>query len=268
MKPRKWTVYALLDSSGTPEYVGRTISLKRRLKEHGTRLGRKPSYWVLEQGECEECFDLAEQRWIETLNRSGLILQNATEGGRRGRWISEKSRRQLSEAVTGRPVTWGDKISAAQRGKKKNWSKEGRERVMAAAKLARRSFWEPMTTEERSAFAKSRSAAFWERLSPEERSRMASERNREAWGRRTHDERSAIGKKIAAARKASGREPKNGKYERTTAQREAVGRGVKEFWKKINPEERAKFLARRGASISEAKKAKRQKLAQLSSPRR
>lgn len=92
-------VYGLLDPDTLEiRYVGQTVNLERRHKEHGARSNLKANNhknkWILSllsRGLFPACIaleripecdsDSAEQRWIKELKGMGARLTNATEGG-------------------------------------------------------------------------------------------------------------------------------------------------------------------------------------------
>lgn len=123
MKTTDWVIYAL-KKDGKVFYVGRSFSMKRRLREHRKVYGVGFVHEILEGGSGDGFGD-AEQKWIAHFLACDVDLQNKTAGGNGGRWLSDESRKKVSDAFRGRPVTWGHKISAATKGKPHKWSEDG-----------------------------------------------------------------------------------------------------------------------------------------------
>ena len=109
-------IYALLDPEGQPFYVGKTINLKQRWRNHfnqanaGTSLhvynkirrllesghqesGHQPVMRVLEKTNLEEC-DARERFHIQRLQDEGFHLTNLTSGGEGGAGFTEESTRK------------------------------------------------------------------------------------------------------------------------------------------------------------------------------
>lgn len=126
---KNWVIYALRRDSIF--YIGRSFNIKRRLQEHRKKFGKDFICEILEHG-TGEGFNEAEQKWIARFLNDGFVLDNKTAGGNGGTWLSEESRELVAAAVRGRKCTWGDKIGAAMKGRPKNWSEDGLERVIAS----------------------------------------------------------------------------------------------------------------------------------------
>lgn len=131
------TIYALTDEHDEVRYIGKTsMSPERRLVAHvsqARRAGRgHKSRWIramLRRGESPRLLELIvvdgdgcqdERIIIFAFRAAGVRLTNATDGGegRVGARRTEAEKAFLSAFHKGRKITWGDKISAAKRGKK------------------------------------------------------------------------------------------------------------------------------------------------------
>ena len=252
---REWIVYALIDASGAVFYIGATCKPKRRLKEHRATFGQHIDLETLESGfkSAAECGE-AERRQIASFRSRGVQLANVSNGGFVGRVHRESTRAKLSRIVTGRPVTWGHKISAATKGKPHDWTPEGR------AAAARTSFkkGEARPHEEK---RKENQRAYLKSLTFEQRSESSTRSNRNWWASATVEQRQARLDKMTAARdprKISER-MKIAAAERIAdpAARKAFGQRIKNFWANMTPEQREDYLKRRGEKIAAAKAAKR-----------
>jgi len=129
MKATNWVIYALKKADRV-FYVGRSFSMERRLREHRKMFGAGFVHEILESGSGDGFSD-AEQKWIAHFLAEDVDLQNKTAGGNGGRWLSDESRKKVSDAFRGRPVTWGHKISAALKGKPRPWTDSGKVAVQA-----------------------------------------------------------------------------------------------------------------------------------------
>ena len=129
MKSKIWIIYALLDEVGIPIYVGSTFDIERRLKEHKQERGFTGSYSILRTGTGDR--RKSERWWIAHYFDLGYPLQNKIIGAGGSTGQSEDSRLKLSLAIRGRPKPegFGEKVSAAQKGQRRNWSPEGRKRI-------------------------------------------------------------------------------------------------------------------------------------------
>lgn len=264
---RNYTIYALKDPiTGLLDYVGATRDLKRRLREHKKVLGYRPDHIVLETGIGD--WRQVEHRWIEKLRAEGASLRNKTVGGDGCQSHGPDARRKLSEAGRGRrkPDGFGAKVSAAQLGQSKNWSPEGRERVIAAAARGLRNFWGRMTPDEKAAVCKIRADRLLAAIPPEKRSEASTQRNHRAWAARTPEERSRIGRKIADRRAANHTAEEISKIASDSARkgharnpdlRKASAAAVRRWWANLTPEAKADYVQRRALAIKEAKAKKK-----------
>jgi len=122
---KTWHIYALVDPrTKAVRYVGKSVRLSDRLRHHRNgrnnddnphkfrwldqlkRLGLKPLVVILESGEGEAWVE-SERKWIMHFRRTEAPLTNLTEGGdgAKGFIISEDSRRKMSEAKKGKPLS-------------------------------------------------------------------------------------------------------------------------------------------------------------------
>jgi hypothetical protein len=112
-------------------YVGKTNNLKRRMKEHRRWLKGKIEVIVLEIVDSSE-WKAAEHAWIQTFRDFGLTMANKTEGGDGAETLNAA---QLAAFEKGRyrerSLEERRKVSAATKGKPKNWTLEGAQRRMA-----------------------------------------------------------------------------------------------------------------------------------------
>lgn len=194
-----WSIYVLLDN-GIPAYVGVTSNMKRRLKEHATVLGYKPSFYFVEHG-TGECA-VTESKWIEHFRGQGFTLRNKTTLGGEGLQTHRpETKARLSRMSKGRPKPkgFGERLSKATKGKPHNWSSEG-------LLNAQRTQFKPgintfaQRTPEEQVLHRLQSKSRWDHISKEERTILSRQRNLITWAKRTPEERSQIGRKIAEAR--------------------------------------------------------------------
>lgn len=171
--PHICRIYVLLNDDESVFYVGRTSrDPRRRMAEHKQTLGFTPRYKIIAR--CSKrCRDV-ERKWIEHYRGAGHQLRNISYG-QGPHFLPESSREKLRSAFTGRPVTWGDKISSTQRGRKKEWSRAGRARVQSSQFKVGESAWNKLSPEQQE---KIRKAARDQWNDPERRARMLSGLNR------------------------------------------------------------------------------------------
>ena len=249
---KPWVVYCLIQSDGTPFYVGVTRNLARRMKEHGTTLGSKPQYRELEHGTSDR--GEAEHRWIETFRADGFVLTNKTAGGNGWQGLGPEARALVSAFQKGRPKSdqHRAKIKAALKGNTPAWSPEGLERAKASRFQPGNNSWAGLTEEQRvkrisslhplTSEATSRaSTAHWAALTPEERTERL---------RKMHSARDPDRLREAAlnASRAASASPTAGKK---------ISQARKAWWANMTPEDRADFLARRTIAIAAAKARKK-----------
>jgi len=102
-------------------YVGISARFINRLKEHRCSWQFPPfKYTILLSGSDEECFALEQE-----LRPQHGIGWNKTKGGpNQGRTLgytySDEARAKVSAALKGREITWRDKLSRAQTGKRQS----------------------------------------------------------------------------------------------------------------------------------------------------
>jgi hypothetical protein len=182
-------IYVLFDRRGKINYVGRTKRpLYQRMAEHKKLLGFRPTYRIIAR--CRTNCRNVERQWIAYYRKRGFKLRNIYYG-QGPHFMSEASRMKLSLAFRGRPVTWGDKISAAQKGIKKNWSPLGRARVMATQFKQGENTWDRLTDDQKESL-RQRAREQWK--DPAKAARMMNLRLGSAW--RTPDEQRQVTAKI------------------------------------------------------------------------
>ncbi len=144
-------------------YVGISARFANRLKDHRVP-GRFPvfNYAVLLKGSEAECFALEK-----SLRPDHNIGWNRAKGGpNQGRTLgykyTEASKAKMSAALTGRQITWGDKLSAAGKGQSR--TQAAKDAVSRAHK------GKPKSAEQR---AKMSEAARLRYQNPIERERMS-----------------------------------------------------------------------------------------------
>lgn len=188
--PPVWYIYSLSDplADGAVRYVGKTINLRKRLrehvqaalvgKEHNHRAnwvrqlisrGSSPSLTVLETGEGD--WKEAERRWIKNLKAGGANLVNSTDGGEGLNNPSPDTRARISTANTGKRRT-----------------PEMRARIGAASKGRRH------TRETRTRMSLSRKGQI-SRMTPETRAKIAENNRRRVISLETRQKMSVASKK-------------------------------------------------------------------------
>ncbi len=158
-------LYVLENKINKKLYVGQTIDLERRMKEHKGHRGHKTSivdriirkygwdnfkqhiFYVLEDN--LDYFEIEMIKRLNTIRPNGYNISNGGSSGMKGRKHSEVTLRLMSAAHKGkvfsaehrekirvflknRAVTWGDKISKAQKGGHR--SAETKAKMSAAGK--------------------------------------------------------------------------------------------------------------------------------------
>lgn len=252
----KWVIYALLDGEGKAFYVGFSRNHKRRLKEHRATYGRVITMEILQEGEGDESsWTEHEKRWIKQYRELGHKLQNMNAGGGSKGYNSKETRAKLSYLFKGRPVTWGDKIGAAMRGRPKNWSTEGRNRVEATQ-------FKGKPSPEIEAKRKENQRIAMLAMSPEKRNAAMVKANKNWWTKATPEQRAKRTESLV-----KGRDPvKRSEISKRRADeyivkhpehRQIFGNRIKSFWANMTPEYRKEYLKRRGESIKAAKAAKK-----------
>lgn len=166
---KKAYIYTLEDpTTGEVRYVGKAINPQHRYKSHLKdksetyktrwirslqRRGLSPSLGILEEIEDGCGWEEAERFWIESLKHLGCNLTNLTSGGEGVADLNPESLARKSAKLKGRTISWGAKISIANKGRviTKEWkikigqgcsgkkmSPETRERMAAVRRLHHR----------------------------------------------------------------------------------------------------------------------------------
>lgn len=132
----RYLVYALVDPRTLAvRYVGVSSSGLERPKQHrldsvlALGVNKRKDDWirglkatgltyairVLEYSDNPEGAHAAEAYWIHWMRTAGEHLYNQTAGDDTHIHPSEETRQKMRDAMRGRKITWGDKISAAKR---------------------------------------------------------------------------------------------------------------------------------------------------------
>lgn len=251
-------------------YVGKTNSLKRRLKEHRRWLKGKIEVIVLEIVDSSE-WKAAEHAWIQTFRELGLTMANKTEGGDGAETLSAELKAAISARQTGRKASeeTRKRMSAAQKGKRKNWTLDGLERASATRIQPGTKPWNiftpDMTEEEKEAIRERiRSGQTEETIA-----RLAAttaENSRNAWAKYTPEQRA---ERVQHVSDGHLRRPKEDRIKTASAgglalaakDPGAASRRVRTWWAQLTPEERESYLAKRTVAIREGhakKKAERE----------
>lgn len=250
---KDWVIYALKNFNGIVFYVGFSVKPKRRLKEHKATYGSDITMEILHRGTGNGWSEI-ERRWISKLRSLGNELTNVSPGGYGTSSVRDSTRKKISELMKGRPVTWGDKISATLKGKKPDWSKDGELKVSATRfkkgiekdpaveekrKLAQKNYLDSLTFDQRSSAMKKANKGWWERATPEQRYERT--------------------KKMVSGRDTEKIKENARKNGRITSKKhpEMFGNRIKEFWANMTPEYREDYLKRRSEKIRQAKSAKK-----------
>lgn len=251
-------IYVLFDEGGRVNYVGRTARpIEKRMYEHRRVLGFKPRYRVIDC--CStDCRDV-EKRWIDYYRERGYTLRNISYG-QGPHFLPESSRKKIALAFIGRPVTWGDKIRAAQKGIPKNWSAEGLTKVKKNQFKKGTCNWDSLSEEQKRSIRKV-SSDNWK--DPVKAGRMA-KGLQVGSAHRSAEERKRIGKKIRESqlarpdedRAATGRPGGRAMH---AAHPGLTSRAIKKFWEDLrkDPERYREYIDRRAASIAAAKAKKK-----------
>jgi hypothetical protein len=122
-------IYAILDGTGAVVWVGASSDPKRRLREHRRKRGfGDPALTLLILEENPASPVDAEARWIAHYRALGAPLRNKADRGKADaaglQRLREYARRPKSAETRAR-------MSAALKGRPRNWSEEGRKRVEA-----------------------------------------------------------------------------------------------------------------------------------------
>lgn len=240
----EWVIYELHRPGGQIFYVGATVNLKRRLKEHRIVYGGDVIAEILKRGSGPGRNE-AEHWWIERFRAAGYKLENKTDGGNGLQTTSSETRAKLSRINKGKKLSpeHREKIGLAHRGKPKNWSAEGAERrqetqykkghkntpeQLAAVKKAIRKYWDAIPPETRTQMASEMNIRSW--ANPDVRARRV-EGMKQAHARKTPEQRSAITKNagIATARKHPN----------------AMSSRIRNWWANLTPEQKQAEIDRR-----------------------
>jgi hypothetical protein len=253
MDKHECKIYVLFDSEGKVNYVGRTSRpIEKRMAEHRSVLGFEPAYRVIDQ--CSEnCRDV-ERKWIEYYRERDYDLRNINYG-QGPHFLPRESREKIALAFVGRPITWGEKIGDAQRGRPKQWSEEGRKKVAETQFKKGESSWSKLSSEERE---KRRVASREAWKDPARAARMISGLKKR-WGQKTavdDDTLPLLPKKIKK------RKPKA-----------APEGSIRAWWNSLTEEERALYVAEREKkpeplSSGEIERRRKQKSERMSASQR
>lgn len=124
-------IYKIESPSGKV-YIGQSIDIERRFKKYKRQVTKvQPKLYnsfmkhgsdnhiftVLEECKPEELTQ-KEDYWIKRYNSTEEGL-NVKQAGSKGK-ISESSKQKISKALSGRKITWGNKISLGNLGRKRS----------------------------------------------------------------------------------------------------------------------------------------------------
>lgn len=250
-------IYVLFNKDGVIDYVGRTSRLNmKRMYEHKAKLRYLPKYEIVDS--CTTNCRLIEGVWIQHYRNLGYKLRNVSFG-QGVHFVAESTRRILSEKLKGRPNTWGHKISATQKGVKKNWSAEGEQRVRSTQFKAGHGSFNNLSPDAKERRRNSARAA-WE--DPERAARMASGRRNDAWSKLSPERKAGIAE---AMRNKALNDPRKTEYARMgfaariAKNPDAPRQMVNKFWTDIrkDPVRYREFIDRRAAAIAATRAAKR-----------
>ena len=219
-------------------YVGRTTNLQRRLNEHRRVFKGRIDAIILEVVEASE-WRIAEHAWIEAFRDAGLTIANRTEGGD---GVETLNANQLAALAKGRrPHTEEElrKMSAAQKGKRKNWSAEGAQRVAENWIKPGTKPWNTFTPDMTEAGKEAIRQRIIANRTDESRQRMSqgSLKANQSWSNYTAEERAARGRRISVVLKNSAR-----LKEANARKGPAASAQMKAWWANMTPEERAELL--------------------------
>lgn len=129
MRKHTCLIYVLFDEQGKVNYVGRTRrKIDLRMNEHKEVLGFRPTFKIIDR--CHSDCRNVERRWIEHYRKRGFSLRNINYG-QGPHFLSPEAKQKLSIRLTGVPKSAETrrKMSEAQKGRPKNWSRSGYARV-------------------------------------------------------------------------------------------------------------------------------------------
>jgi hypothetical protein len=255
MREHVCQIYILYDEDGVIDYVGRTNrKTMKRMYEHKAVLGFMPKHEIVDA--CSTDCRNVEKKWIDHYRNLGFKLRNINYG-QGPHYCSEETRKKLSEKFTGRPVTWADKISATQKGVKKNWSPEGEERIKATRfKKGRNSF--ALLSPERQEQRREKYKEVWR--DPERAKRMASGRINDAWSKLSPDRQSEISEfNRQKIKNQVGLAKLGGEASQYKKDPKIASRNATLFWEDLrkDPVRYREYIDRRAESIRVAREAKR-----------
>lgn len=225
-------------------YVGRTNDLRRRLNEHRRFYKGRIEAVILEVVDAAE-WRAAEHAWIQEFRDAGLTIANRTEGGD---GVEKANAAMLAALAKGRRKHTPDELrrmSAATKGKRKNWSSEGKVRVaenwIKPGTKPWNTFTPDMTEAEKEAIRQriraGRTADSYVKMGE-----AATRGNLAAWSGYTAEQRAARGQGISDGLQSS--DALKAHHARRAPQ---VGAHFRQWWASLSADERADFIARREA---------------------
>lgn len=243
-------IYALLSSEGLVDYVGRTNRpIAKRMQEHKADLGFLPIYKIVDR--CSTNCAAVERRWIQYYRVSGCALRNVDYGQGPHRH-SDEAKRKLSAAFKGRPVTWGDKISATQKGVQKRVSPEGIEKQKATRFKSGECTWDKKAPLQRKEHIEKVRGAW---ADPDKRARMSSGLIRDGWSRMSLEQQAEHVKKCRERFQANPDIARQGAAALLAKDPDNMKRRITKFWEEIrkDPQRYREYIDRRTQAIVEAK---------------
>lgn len=223
-------------------YVGKTCRLRKRLNEHKQVFGNPLLMDVIASCHRQE-EDAQERKWIAHYRSIGECEKNIANGGQGIDQHSQATRDKISKLSKGKPkpLDFGAKISAAIKGKPRNWTEEGEQRVRTTQFKKGEGRWDDLSKDLQEKFVAARKKQ-WDGISSEERTRMATKRNLQAWAQRDAEQRRELGDNISQgiAKRFSEQE------RQTRATRASLKAADK--WNSLTTEQKAEIISRRNAT--------------------
>lgn len=255
MRDHICSIYVLFNKDGVIDYVGRTSRPPiMRMYEHKQVLGYLPKYEIV--GHCSTNCRLVEKMWIDFYRESGHALRNVNYG-QGTHFASPETREKISKESKRRPNTWGAKISATQKGVKKNWSPEGEERIRATRFKKGHSMFNAMTDEQKAIHRKSASDKWND---PERRKRMSKCHSaKNSWAYISDERKVELKEKCRNRLLSIPDVHRRGAAALLAKDPDNMKRRMNKFWEEIrkDPVRYREYIDNRAASIARAKGAKK-----------
>lgn len=231
-----WIVYKLrYEAKGPVLYIGKTGNQRNRIHDHRRRFGPTVTMETVETGIGKSACNSCERLWIAYYRSIGEAPYNILSGGCSAWVVPAETRIKFGLPHKGVPKSPEQraKMSAAQKGKPKHTSPEGRARLLAASKKGLLALQQ-----------------YWKTIPPEERSRLAIERSKAVWAKKTSEERLALTTKMFTARMAKSTPEQRSEIARNAKR---ITPGNQKWWDSVGPEVRLLYASRMKASLDKAK---------------